>query len=445
MLTLETAKVEHISVLEIEPGERYRDDLGDIKELKDSIEKIGLIHPIVVCKTKETNFYRLLAGGRRLRAFVELQYPQIKATVLEVAPTELELRVIELVENTHRKDLSYVEETLAKRNIHMLLSQAHKEEVGLTNWSLADTARFLGISKGHLSEDIQLAESMELVPSLSEHPTKKQAVRALSRVKESLLKKELAKKAEASLQKDKRVADLLQSYRLEDFFLAAEEIEDESFDFAEVDPPYNCVLPLNTLLTMSEEQKETLKTKEFSQSDSEYQEFLFHCFELVYKKLKPNTWILVWSGGQLPASYSVLLQLRKANFVPCQLPFVWTKQPHITKNPATTLWNSYETAIYARKGDAFLQEESQPNTKFFPLTERTRRIHPTEKPIDLLEFLLKIFNPIGGRVLVPFLGSGNTLLAAANLNMSGLGFELLQEYRSSFCLRVGEGLFGRYK
>ena len=55
------------------------------------------------------------------------------------------------------------------------------------------------------------------------------------------------------------------------------------------------------------------------------------------------------------------------------------------------------------------------------------RLHPTEKPLCILEPLVRTFCPAGGLVLDPFCGSGSTLVAATNHGRDFLGIEL--EYR----------------
>jgi site-specific DNA-methyltransferase (adenine-specific) len=74
------------------------------------------------------------------------------------------------------------------------------------------------------------------------------------------------------------------------------------------------------------------------------------------------------------------------------------------------------------------------------------KIHPTERPIEMMEDLLSVFCKPGDLVLVPFLGSGNTILACYNLGLSGVGFDLSQNYKDSFTLRVyGGGPYKSYK
>lgn len=53
-----------------------------------------------------------------------------------------------------------------------------------------------------------------------------------------------------------------------------------------------------------------------------------------------------------------------------------------------------------------------------------RKIHPTQKPIKLLERLIQIFTDEGDVVIDPVAGSGSTLIAAKNLNRKAYGFEI---------------------
>ena len=52
------------------------------------------------------------------------------------------------------------------------------------------------------------------------------------------------------------------------------------------------------------------------------------------------------------------------------------------------------------------------------------KIHPTQKPVKLLERLIEIFTDEGDVVIDPVAGSGSTLIAAENLGRKGYGFEI---------------------
>lgn len=60
--------------------------------------------------------------------------------------------------------------------------------------------------------------------------------------------------------------------------------------------------------------------------------------------------------------------------------------------------------------------------------ELYEKIHPTQKPIKLLEKLIKIFTDEGEVVIDPLAGSGSTLIAANNLNRKAYGFEIKKDF-----------------
>lgn len=57
-----------------------------------------------------------------------------------------------------------------------------------------------------------------------------------------------------------------------------------------------------------------------------------------------------------------------------------------------------------------------------------RKIHPTQKPVKLLERLISIFTDEGDVVIDPVAGSGSTLVAANNLNRNAYGFEIKKNF-----------------
>lgn len=60
--------------------------------------------------------------------------------------------------------------------------------------------------------------------------------------------------------------------------------------------------------------------------------------------------------------------------------------------------------------------------------KRETGLHPTQKPVALLEYLIKTYSNIGDVVLDFTMGSGSTGVAAKNLNRSFIGIELDHNY-----------------
>jgi ParB family chromosome partitioning protein len=79
----------------IKIGKRFRKDLGDLRSLADSLEQIGLLHPVVIAPKGES-----IAGQRRLEAAKLLGWRTIPVTVVDLE------NIVdgELAENIHRKD-----------------------------------------------------------------------------------------------------------------------------------------------------------------------------------------------------------------------------------------------------------------------------------------------------------------------------------------------------
>jgi DNA modification methylase len=68
---------------------------------------------------------------------------------------------------------------------------------------------------------------------------------------------------------------------------------------------------------------------------------------------------------------------------------------------------------------------------------KTPRVHPTQKPVALMEWCLG-FLPDAKTILDPFMGSGTTLVACQRLGRHGTGIELDPEYFEGACRRVDE-------
>lgn len=98
-------------------------------------------------------------------------------------------------------------------------------------------------------------------------------------------------------------------------------------------------------------------------------------------------------------------------------------------------YNAQAVKAAAFEGDSFKQPGKQLRTVWdIPNNKRREEIacgkHPTQKPLRLTERLFLIAGAPGGSVLVPFVGSGTELLAAASHGMTAVGFEIDEEYFS---------------
>jgi site-specific DNA-methyltransferase (adenine-specific) len=86
----------------------------------------------------------------------------------------------------------------------------------------------------------------------------------------------------------------------------------------------------------------------------------------------------------------------------------------------------YEMIIFIQKGRRLINGKRDPNILKFNRTGN--KLHPTQKPVDLLQYLLEKFSDKGQIILDPFMGSGSTGVAAKNLNRNFIGIELDETY-----------------
>ena len=64
----------------------------------------------------------------------------------------------------------------------------------------------------------------------------------------------------------------------------------------------------------------------------------------------------------------------------------------------------------------------------WPRDTESEKIHPTQKPVELLKTLIEIFTDPGDVVIDPVAGSGSTLVAAQRCGRKAYGFEIKKEF-----------------
>ena len=70
-------------------------------------------------------------------------------------------------------------------------------------------------------------------------------------------------------------------------------------------------------------------------------------------------------------------------------------------------------------------------------TEKTDRgLHPAQKPVSLMKYLIELTTIEGQIVLDPFCGCGSSLQAAKELSREYIGIEINKEYYDTVCKRL---------
>jgi DNA modification methylase len=98
------------------------------------------------------------------------------------------------------------------------------------------------------------------------------------------------------------------------------------------------------------------------------------------------------------------------------------------------LKSQHEQAYLLAKGDAALPSSPLPDVLDWAYTGN--RLHPTQKPVSVLQPFIDTFCEAGGLVLDPFCGSGSTLVAASASRRDYVGIELEDRHCRTAQLRL---------
>ena len=155
---------------------------------------------------------------------------------------------------------------------------------------------------------------------------------------------------------------------------------------------------------------------------------------LIISNEKYFRYSLVWVKNKFSDFLNAKRKPMKVNEDIC---IFYKKQP--TYNPQYTYgepyirWNTQEAVDKQTNYGSHKSNIAQSDGKRLPLTvlnfNRVERpLHPTQKPVDLLEWLIKTYTNEGELVLDNCMGVGSTGVAALNLNRSFIGIELDENY-----------------
>ena len=136
--------IDRIQPNPFQPRRKFSDEA--LKELSQSIDRHGLIQPIIVIK--DGSDFILIAGERRLRATKLLGLSKIKAIVANIA--DKKLRELALIENIQRENLSPIELANAYQeliNEYKITQETLSSIVKKSRTQITNTLRLLGLDE----------------------------------------------------------------------------------------------------------------------------------------------------------------------------------------------------------------------------------------------------------------------------------------------------------
>ena len=136
-----------ISISSVIPNKyqpRKKFDKNSLEELTASIRERGIIQPIIVRASEDSNDkYELIAGERRWQAAQNAGLHEVPVVILNV--DNLKSLEFAIVENVQRKDLNPIEE-----------AEGYQRLINEFNYDQDKVAKFIGKSRAHISNCIRL-------------------------------------------------------------------------------------------------------------------------------------------------------------------------------------------------------------------------------------------------------------------------------------------------
>lgn len=168
---------------------------------------------------------------------------------------------------------------------------------------------------------------------------------------------------------------------------------------------------------------------------------------LVSTNYKDFKYTLVWEKSKATGYLNAKKQPMRAHE---DIVVFYNKQ--CTYNPQMTRGEPYNKGCAVRDTFAYGKQEKAVLVKndtglryprsvqYFVTAEMEGKLHPTQKPIALMEWLIKTYTNEGDIVLDPCMGSGTTAIACINTNRKFIGFEKEQKYFNIAKKRIQEHL-----
>jgi len=225
------------------------------------------------------------------------------------------------------------------------------------------------------------------------------------------------------------------SLRLGDSKKLIKEIPDVSIDLILTDPPYN-------LSGYSTGNMEFSWRKTINNDLAEWDEIEFRPGEWVseFKRiLKPTGNIFAFCTYNLMGKWHEAFDPKFDTF---QF-MVWHKNNPVPKIRRAGFLNSCELIVCMwNKGHTwnFTKQKDMHNFIESPICMGNERLkkpkHPTQKPVKVLEHIIRIATNQGDIVFDPFMGVGSSGVAAINLRRQFIGFELEKQYYDAAIKRL---------
>jgi DNA modification methylase len=409
--------VTKVKVDDIKVGQRCREDFGDIQGLAVSIQRFGLLHPIVV--DEDLN---LLAGERRLRAYRYLGLKEIEITYKKDLDAA-EKKELELEENLKRKDLNWPELVTANKTLFDIRVKLYGPRIkghASDGYGRQDHALALGKSQGMVTMDLILAEALTKFPELAKEKTKTVAFNKYQRMKDDLMLKEWNKRGKVATD-----PNIIHG----DSYTELKKMKDESVDFVVTDPPFG--------VDLDEKAKQDKAVKDAGYEDSHHKVFenLRLTIRELYRVMKMDShMIIAFASSHYTELYQILTE---AGFKVDPTPLIWNKISGSTPHSGKYFPYAYEPAFWCMKGRRELFSTACNMFTYKRVPDKYKK-HPLERPQALMCSWIQSVSLPGEVGIDCYAGGGSFVEACISLGRKPIAIEKSEKHYLAILDRIEE-------
>lgn len=157
-------------------------------------------------------------------------------------------------------------------------------------------------------------------------------------------------------------------------------------------------------------------------------------YEIIWDKVKPSSGLLAKKQPLKSHENICIFYKKQPTYNPqMEIGTQWHRGGNKRKSAFTG-----ETEIYDKAKSDETNLKYPKSIKTISNADNTKRLHPTQKPIELIEWLIKTYSNEGDLILDNCMGSGTTAIACINTNRNYIGFEKEKEYIDMIENRIAE-------
>lgn len=212
---------------------------------------------------------------------------------------------------------------------------------------------------------------------------------------------------------------------------ALRQLPDKCVDLVVTDPPYRTISGGTNSKWSSGWSNSVLSKNDgkiFANNDIKHKDWIRE----VFRVLKDDSHAYFMTN--LINLFNIKDIAEKEGFVLHNL-LVWEKN---TANANRWYMKNCEYTLFFRKGNAKTINNPSSKTVHSFVNPVGNKLHPTEKPIELMQFYISNSSKQGDIILDPFMGSGTTAVAAKQLNRHFIGYEIDKTYYNTALRRIAE-------